>query len=109
MLRGFLLRRRAHAPVALLVVAACAGVSGSDGAIELARGHATVVTLENARYDPPRSIGLVGANHPGVQHDDAELRRSGFKRVDVDRRWTRCSTISRSRGSLSSGVRVDKL
>jgi len=83
MLRGLLLRGRAHAPLALLVVAACAGVSGRSGAVTLARGRATVVTLENANYDPPKSIGLVSANHPGVQRADAELRRSGFKKAET--------------------------
>lgn len=82
MLRAFLLRGRAHAPLALLVVAACAGASSRGGSFSLERGRATVVTLENARYDPPRSIGLVSSNHPGVQRVDAELRRSGFKRAD---------------------------
>src|SRR5215475_14405389 len=78
MLRGLLLRGRAHAPLALVVVAACASESG----ISFARGRSTVVMLENARYDPPRSIGLVSADHPGVQHADTALRRSGFKRAD---------------------------
>jgi hypothetical protein len=106
--RGSLLRCRAYAPVALLVVAACAGVSGSDGGIELARGHPTVVTLENGRYDPPRSIGLVGANHPGVQNEEAELRRSGFKRVDVEAMDTLLDRLE-EQGLLQSGVKVDRL
>lgn len=80
MLRGLLLRVRAHAPLALLVATTCASASGSG--ISLARGRATVVTLENARYDPPRSLGLVSADHPGVQQADVALRRSGFKRAD---------------------------
>jgi hypothetical protein len=83
MLRAFLLRSRSYTPVAILVAAACAPLSCSSSSLELARGRATVVTLENARYDPPRSIGLVSANHPGAQHEDADLRRSGFKRADV--------------------------
>lgn len=88
---------------ALPLLASCTGAStrnaGSDGGSaasnvadsnsphpfdEFPRGHAAVVTIENARYDPPRTLGLVSANHPGVQGADAELRRSGFKRVEVD-------------------------
>jgi hypothetical protein len=108
MLRGFLLRCRAHAPVALLVVAACAGASGSDGTVELARGRATVVTLENARYDPPRSIGLVDENHPGVRKEDAELRRSGFKRADTAAMDALLDRLEEE-GFLASGVRVQSL
>jgi hypothetical protein len=104
MLRGFLLRARASAPLALVVVAACAGVS-NGGALSLPRGRATVVTLENARYDPPRSIGLVSANHPGVQRADADLRRSGFKRAEngaIDALLDRLE----EQGFLQSGVVV---
>src|SRR5262245_31243955 len=106
MLRGLLLRGRAHAPLALLVVTACANASGS--AISLKRGRATVVTLENARYDPPRSIGLVSADHPGVQHADAALRRSGFKRADREAIDALLDRLE-EQGLLSCGVVVASL
>jgi hypothetical protein len=67
-----------------------------------------VVTLENARYDPPRSIGLVGANHPGVQRENAELRRSGFKRADPSAMDALLDRLE-EQGLLASGVRVTHL
>jgi hypothetical protein len=104
MLRALLLRGRAHAPFALVVAAACASESG----ISLAHGRATVVTLENARYDPPRSIGLVSADHPGVQHADAALRRSGFKRADREAMDALLDRLE-EQGLLSCGVVVESL
>src|SRR5689334_4471721 len=81
--RGFPTRRRAFAPAALLpavlltLPVACAG----PDSIDLERGHPTVVTLEDARHDPPRTLGLVSENHPGVQRYDSALRRTGFKKA----------------------------
>jgi len=59
----------------------------ADGPWEdgMPRGEPTVVTIENLSYDPPRMLGLVSENHPAAGSEEASLRRSGIKRVAVDR------------------------
>ena len=107
--RGSRPRLRALFAVALLPavpldLSACTG----SGGIELERGKPTVVTLEDVRVDPPRTLGLVSENHPGVQRHDSALRRSGYKKApqeDVDVLLDRLE----SQGLLTYGVRVPQL
>jgi hypothetical protein len=85
MLRGSPIRGGALASLALAVTTACtSSFGGADGAgsSPLPRGHPAVVSLENARFRPPRVIALVSSDHPGVARDDAALRRAGFKKCD---------------------------
>lgn len=84
----------------LLASASLVACSGSSGALEhgsgasrsgdswssgLPRGEPTIVTMENLSYAPSRVLGLVSANHPAAQTQEAAIRRSGIKRVPVDR------------------------
>lgn len=93
MLHGLRLPTRALQWIVGGLAAACAGTHGtaSSGAARadswsdgIPRGQPTVVTIENLNYDPPRALGLVSKDHAGVANDEAELRKSGFKRVEVD-------------------------
>jgi len=73
------------------LVAACSGCAGSNSSFERAsdgpwidgfpRGEATVVTIENLSYDPPRMLGLVSEDHPAAASEAAALRSSGIKRI----------------------------
>ena len=107
MLRGSPPRRRSLArfallPAVLLALPACTGSGG------LARGKPTVVTLEDVRHDPPRTIGIVSENHPGVQRNDSALRRTGYKKAPtaaVDALLDRLE----SQGLLTYGVHVTEL
>ena len=70
---------------ALLLLAGCATTDSSDWNEGIPDAGSVVVTLENLSYDPPRLIGLVGEEHPAAESEDANLRRSGIKRVPADR------------------------
>ncbi len=110
--RGFPPCRRALGPVALLTAALLAPIAvvacSGTGALELEHGKPTVVTLEDARHDPPRTLGLVSDNHPGVQRYDSALRRTGFKKVPTDAVDALLDRLD-SQGLLTYGVKVKEL
>src|SRR5262250_2484082 len=96
---------RALAPVALLSAVFSAAAACSASGIELEHGRPTVVTLEDARHDPPRTLGLVSENHPGVQRYDSALRRTGFKKATTPAIDALLDRLD-SQGLLTYGVRV---
>ena len=101
--------RRALALLAPVVAGACAGHSDLRGGIDsLPRNHPAVVTIENARFDPPRTIALISADHPGVKSEDAALRRSGFKRAEPSAMDALLDRLE-SQGFLSYAIRVESL
>jgi hypothetical protein len=107
MLRGSPPRRRSLArfallPAVLLALPACTGSGG------LARGKPTVVTLEDVRHDPPRTIGIVSENHPGVQRNDSALRRTGYKKAPTEAVDALLDRLE-SQGLLTYGVHVTEL
>lgn len=78
-------RHRARRPAllaALLALAGCAA-TGASGAGR--SGDDAIVTLENFSHSPPRVLGLISEEHPAARTDDADLRRSGIKRVPAAR------------------------
>lgn len=74
-----------------VAASSCAGptagreVADADWANGIPLGHSTVVTIENLSYDPPRVLGLVSDDLPAAKSQEAELRRSGIKRIPPDR------------------------
>jgi len=68
-----------------LLLCGCASSSGGDWSGGIPDPGSAVITLENLSYDPPRLLGLVGDEHPAAESEDANLRRSGIKRVPADR------------------------
>jgi hypothetical protein len=60
-------------------------------------GEPVVVTMENLNYEPPRMVGLVSEDHPAAQSSDAMLRKSGIKRVPVDRMKLLLDTLAEYR------------
>lgn len=88
---------RALAPLPLLLALAglvasapgCStGANSGDGAgwsQAIPTDEPAVVTIENLSYDPPRILGLVSDDHPAADAEDAELRRTGVKRIPADR------------------------
>jgi hypothetical protein len=71
--------------IGALLLCGCASTSSDDWSSGIPDPGSAVITLENLSYDPPRLLGLVGDEHPAAESEDANLRRSGIKRVPADR------------------------
>ncbi len=105
--------RRLAAVLLLAALTPCTGCVGGNG-----RGAAdwqgaiptdepAVVTIENLSYSPARILGLVSDDHPAAESEDAELRRTGIKRIPAHRMEVLLDELSRQ-GFLASSQPLEK-